>query len=63
MKQDVIRNGDARVEIHHRKPRHLAEKLEGYVGVGIVVVAAVLLVLMLFVFPQTGSGVPSYMPH
>ena len=63
MKQDVMRDGDTRAGGHHRKPAHLAEKLEGYVGVGIVVVAAVLLVLMLFVFPQTGSGVPSYIPH
>ena len=63
MKQDVLRDGDVRAAVHHRKPRHIAEKLEGYVGVGIVVVAAVLLVLMLFVFPQTGSGVPSYIPH
>ena len=29
----------------------------------VIVVAAVLLVLMLFVFPQTGNGVPSYIPH
>ena len=63
MKQDVLRAGDARTEVHHRKPSHLAEKLEGYVGAGIVVVAAVLLVLMLVVFPQTGSGIPSYIPR
>ena len=63
MKEDALRNGDAPMAPTRRKPRHLAEKLEGYVGVGIVVLAAVLLVLMLFVFPQTGSGVPSYMPR
>ena len=61
MKQELAEGDGARPRAQHRKPRHLAEKLERYVGVGIVVLAAVLLVLMLFVFPQTGSGVPSYM--
>jgi hypothetical protein len=63
MKEDALRDDDMVVRAHRRKPRHLAEKLEGYVGVGIVIVAAVLLVLMLFVFPQTGYGVPSYIPR
>ena len=48
-------------EHHHHKPKHIAERMERYVGVGIVVVAAVLLVLLLYSFMQTGSEAPSWM--
>jgi hypothetical protein len=61
MKQDVLHSGNEHHEVHHRRPGHIAEKLESYVGVGIVAVAAVLLAILLFAFMQTGSGVPSYM--
>jgi hypothetical protein len=44
-----------------RKPRHIAEKLESYLGIGIAVVGMVLLGVMLVGFAQTGSGTPSWM--
>ncbi len=61
MKQDVLHDGDHKQAVSHKKPRHLAEKLESYVGVGIVVVGAVLLAVLLFAFTQTGSATPAWM--
>ena len=61
MKQDVIHDGEHKAEVRHRKPTHIAEKLESYMGVGIVIVAAILLAILLFAFMQTGSGTPSWM--
>ncbi len=61
MKQDVVHGGEGHQEVHHRKASHLPEKLESYVGVGIVIVAAVLLAVLLYAFMQTGTGAPAYM--
>ena len=60
MKQDVLHSGEHH-EVHHRKASHLPEKLESYVGVGIVILAAVLLAVLLYAFMQTGSDTPAYM--
>ncbi len=61
MKQDVLHPQDQKPEVHHRRPRHIAEKLESYLGIGIAVVGLVLLGLLLVGFMQTGSGAPSWM--
>lgn len=61
MKQEALPQGDHKPVVRHHKSGHFAEKLEGYVGVGIVVVAAVLLVLILFFFMQTGNSTPAWM--
>jgi len=60
MDNPVLEDGAPKADVHH-KPRHLAEKFESYVGVGMVIVAAVLLVILIYAFSQTGSGTPSWM--
>ena len=47
--------------VHHPKPKHLAERLEGYVGIAMVVAAVVLLGFLAFGLMHTGSGTPSWM--
>lgn len=61
MKQDTLHPQDHKLAVHHRKPRHIAEKLESYLGVGIAVVGLVLLGFLLVGFMQTGTGAPSWM--
>ena len=61
MKQSVVHQGDVKTEVRHHKPKHLAEKLERFVGLGMGAVAAVLLVGMLFAFMQSGSAPPAWM--
>ena len=63
MGQETLHDNDSKPVVRHRKPRHFAEKLEGYVGVSMVVVAGVLLAMVLFAFTQTGSGAPAWMPQ
>jgi hypothetical protein len=48
-------------KVKHRKPRHLAEKMESWVVRGIGLCAAVLLAFLLYSFMQTGTGTPSWM--
>ena len=61
MDPEVLQDGAPVPEVHHRKPKHMAEKLESYVGIIMVVVAAVLFVLVLYAITQTGTGTPSWM--
>ncbi len=62
MKQDLTHDGDHHDDVRHRKPRHIAEKLESYMGIGVMIVGAGLLAILVFAFMQTGSGeVPAYM--
>ena len=61
MKQDVLHDGDRNNVTHHKKPRHIAEKLEGYLGIGIVVVGLVLLAFLMVGFMQTGADTPPWM--
>jgi hypothetical protein len=61
MKEDVLHSGDETHEVRHHRPKHLAEKLESYVGVGVVIAGAVLLALLLYAFMQTGSDTPPWM--
>jgi hypothetical protein len=48
-------------DVHHHKPRHLAEKFEGMVG--IIMVAAIVLLAVGFIYGilTTGSADPKWM--
>ena len=61
MKQDVLQPEDHKPLATNRKPRHIAEKLESYLGIGIAVMGLVLLGFLLVGFMQTGTGAPSWM--
>ncbi len=61
MDPEVTQDDAPHPEVHHHKPKHIAEKLESYVGIIMVVVAAVLFVLVLYAITQTGTGTPSWM--
>ena len=61
MKNDVLHGDDHKVAVHHRKPSHIAEKLESYLGIAIVVVGVVLLGFLIFGFAQTGTQTPPWM--
>jgi hypothetical protein len=60
MKQELLHEGDREPEVHHRKPRHLAERIERYLGVAMVVAVA-LLAGFLFYGLTKGSATPSWM--
>lgn len=61
MEPHTLEDGAPAVEVHHRKPKHLAEKLESYVGMITVAVGGVLFVLVLYAITQTGNATPSWM--
>jgi hypothetical protein len=61
MKDDVLQSGGDKHEVHHRRPKHLAERMESFVGIGIVIAGAVLLAVLLYAFMQTGTGTPPWM--
>ena len=61
MDPDVAHDGDHKPEVHHHKPRHIAEKLESYVVAAMAIVGAVLLVVLIYYFMQTGTATPSWM--
>ncbi|HWD66422.1 MAG TPA: hypothetical protein VG227_00525 [Caulobacteraceae bacterium] len=61
MEQDAVQNGEPTPEVHHHKPKHIAEKLESYVVIAMGIVGAVLLVVLIYFFMQTGTGTPSWM--
>ena len=61
MTHDVQPAGKPGGEVHHAKPKHLAEKFEGYIGVAMVVAAVVALAVVAFAFMNTGSAPPSWM--
>jgi len=46
---------------HHRKDRHIAEKVERIISVLMVVAIAVLAVGFIYGIANTGSGTPSWM--
>ena len=48
-------------EARHHKPRHLAEKFEGYFGVIMVVAAAILAVGLIWGLMQSGNADPIWM--
>ena len=47
--------------VTHHKPRHIAEKLERYIGIIAAVVAGIMIVGVLIAFSQTGNDTPSWM--
>jgi len=61
MEQEAVHESDHAPEIHHHKPKHIAEKLESYVVIAMGIVGAVLLVVLIYFFMQTGTGTPSWM--
>jgi hypothetical protein len=61
MEPDTTQQSDYPHEVHHHKPRHIAEKLESYVVVTMAIVGAILLVALIYYFMQTGTGTPSWM--
>lgn len=46
---------------HHRKDRHIAEKVERLIGVAMVIAIAVLAVGFIYGIANTGTGTPSWM--
>ncbi|MGH7022391.1 MAG: hypothetical protein ACREEB_02235 [Caulobacteraceae bacterium] len=61
MEQEASQQSETTPEVHHHKPRHIAEKLESYVVIAMGVVGAILLVVLIYYFMQTGTGTPSWM--
>jgi hypothetical protein len=61
MEKTTVPGEGPEVKAHHRKPRHLAEKMEAWVVRGFGLCAAILLAFLLYSFMQTGSGTPSWM--
>jgi len=61
MEDNVVHEGAHDAEHPHHKPKHIAEKMESYVGVIMAVVALVLLVVAIYAITQTGSATPSWM--
>jgi hypothetical protein len=61
MDPEVAQEGDHKPEVHHHKQRHIAEKLESYVVAAMAIVGAVLLVVLIYYFMQTGTATPSWM--
>jgi hypothetical protein len=48
-------------EVRHHKPRHLAERFEGLLGVMMVVAIAILAVGLIYGILQTGGSTPDWM--
>jgi hypothetical protein len=61
MKPEVRHEGAHEPEVHHHRPRHLAEKFEGYIGVAMVIAVFLLLGVLIYGIVQTGSNEPSWM--
>jgi hypothetical protein len=47
--------------VHHHKNRHVAERVEGLVGVIMVIAAAILAVGLVWGIMQSGNATPSWM--
>jgi hypothetical protein len=48
-------------EIHHHKPRHLAEKFEGLIGMAMVAALVVLGAILIYGIMSTGDATPAYL--
>jgi hypothetical protein len=59
MEQNAVEPGE-HAPVHH-KNRHIAEKLESYVVIAMGVVGAILLVVLIYFFMQTGNSTPAWM--
>ena len=54
-------NTNVEHEVHHHKPRHLAEKFEGFIGIAMVAALVVLGAILIFGIMQTGDATPVYL--
>ena len=61
MTHDVQPASEPAVEVRHTKPKHLAERMERYIGVAMVVAAVLMLVVLAVAFMNTGNTHPSWM--
>jgi hypothetical protein len=61
MKQHVLNDGDPKPGRHHHKPWQMAERVETYVTVAVVIAAVVLLAVLVYGVMNTGSGTPAWM--
>jgi hypothetical protein len=61
MKEEVRHEGDHEPLVHHRRPRHLAEKFEGYIGMAMVAALVVLGIILVYGLMKTGTTTPSWM--
>ena len=48
-------------EVRHAKPRHIAEKVEGMLGMIMVIIVAILAVGLVWAIMQNGSPEPAWM--
>jgi hypothetical protein len=48
-------------EVRHHKPRHIAEKVEGLLGMAMVVIVAILAVGLVWGLMQSGNATPTWM--
>ena len=61
MTHDVQPVIEPAVEVRHAKPKHLAERLERYIGVAMTVAAVLMLAVLAVAFMNTGNAHPSWM--
>ena len=61
MKQEASHPVGPGLDVHHRKPRRLAQKFENYIGAVMAVAGLVLLAVLAYGVMNTGSGTPSWM--
>jgi hypothetical protein len=62
MKQSTVHDIDDHGHaVHHRKPRHMAEKIEAWGGRAFMLLGVALLGGLLYAFMQTGSSAPTWM--
>ena len=52
---------ESAIETRHAKPKHLAQRLEGYIGVAMAVAAVLMLGVLAIAFMNTGNTHPSWM--
>ena len=61
MNEDVHQASESGFVTQHIKPKHFAKRLEGYVGVAMVVAAVLMLAFLAYAFMNTGNTPPSWM--
>ena len=61
MSQDVQPAVEPAIEVHRPKPKHLAQRVEGYIGMAMVVAAVLMLAVLAVAFMNTGNTHPSWM--
>ena len=61
MTHEVQPAGEPAVEVRRPKPKHLAQRVEGYIGVAMVVAAVLRLGILAVAFMNTGNTHPTWM--